>query len=478
MSKKHFKAFSASGFQIVSNQFLGLLFFILLAINIKKDVFGDVNWGLALSSVIFIILTFGFDHIVVRRISAGAEVQNSAGTYFTHALLVSSLLFILLLLHQYFFHQFHLVHQMFGAIFIGTLFSFLASPFKQVANGKEKFWHLAIMNLTPNLIKVLFLLALLLTKSATIINLSVLFIVAGAMDLMMSFMLSRSVFKIRLRIVLDITSYTSLIKEALPQMGVILLDSSFARIDWILMGILSTNVFTADYSFAYKAYESSRIPLLMIAPVILPKFSKVYHQNKSPHEDINKQLNELWRLEGFISMLIPLVLIVAWKDAINRVTSNAYGDSTSYVYIILSLAVPLAYITNFKWTIAFAKGNIKLTFFISLAVTLTNLVLNMVLIPKYNAIGAAIAFFSSALLQAILYWTNVKEPLLNLKLVYFLKPLLISIVIILLFKYLAINWILKVLLGLILYVIIAWVTQVYNVFTVFAELKQILKSKG
>ena len=77
--KKHLKIFSASTFQIVGNQLLGLLFFLLLSSFSEKDIFGDINWSIAVTITISVILTFGFDYIVVRKISAGADKQSIAG---------------------------------------------------------------------------------------------------------------------------------------------------------------------------------------------------------------------------------------------------------------------------------------------------------------------------------------------------------------------------------------------------------------
>jgi len=462
MNKKHFKTFSATTFQIISNQFLGLALFVLLALCVSKNDFGDLNWSLAVGSTVCIILTFGFDHIVVKKLSAGAAIQATAGAYLTHAILLSLLAALVMIGHSWLFPGFHQVHKLLLAIFISSLLTFISSPYKQLANGTEHFWHLAIMSIIGNLAKVVGLLVMLAAKKIDTTALSVLFIVSGVVELLVCAVAARTILKRSLKISFNLKVYKALVKEALPQMGVVLLDSSFARIDWILMGILSTNIFTADYSFSYKAFESSRIPLLIIAPVLLPKLSKIYSREDAFTDTAVKELNSLWKIESVICVIIPLMLNVCWEDLINAFTHNRYGTSTKWVYAILSFSLPMLYMSNYLWTLAFAQGRLKLTFKISAVVTIANFLLNILLIKRYSAVGAAIAFSLSTLIQLILYCVTVKEQRLNNGLGDFVKTTVLAIIIVAAFQYVHIFWMLRMAAGLLLFLALIYVLGIYR----------------
>lgn len=463
MNKKHIKTFSATTFQIIINQFLGLGLFVLLALCVSKNDFGDLNWSLAVGSTVCIILTFGFDNLVVKKLSAGSEVATTAGVYLTHAVVLAVTAAAVMLLHSLLFPAVHEVHKLLLAIFISSLLTFISSPYKQLANGTEHFWSLAIMSIAGNLFKVIGLLLMLGLGRMDVQALALVFIAAGAAELLLCIAVTFTFLKRPLGLSLNLKAYKALVKEALPQMGVVLLDSSFARIDWILMGILSTNIFTADYSFSYKAFESSRIPLLIIAPVLLPKLSKIYSREDGFTDTAIKELNSLWKIESVISVIIPLMLNVCWEDLINGFTHNRYGTSTIWVYAILSFSLPMLYISNYLWTIAFAQGRLKLTFKISAAVTATNLLLNIILIKYFNAVGAAIAFSASTLLQLILYKATVKEQRLNNKLGAFIKTSLLAIVIVFLFQYIHLFWILKMGAALLLFLALIYTLGIYRV---------------
>jgi O-antigen/teichoic acid export membrane protein len=160
----------------------------------------------------------------------------------------------------------------------------------------------------------------------------------------------------------------------------------------------------------------------------------------------------LWQLESWLVMLIPLILNICWVDVVNIMTQNKYGESTKGIYAILSFCLPMAYITNFLWTIVFAKGNIKLTLKISALASVVNIVLNIILIKYYNAIGAAIAYLASTTVQFVCYYVWVKEPHLQLRLMPYLKTLLIAILLYVLAMWLPVLWLWKVIIISLLYI--------------------------
>ncbi len=411
--RKHLSTFSASAFQMAVNQLFGLLFFAGMAMLLPKELFGKINWAVAVGTTITVISSLGFDHIIVRRLSAGGGVRETVGVYIGHSLVILVAGALGLAGVRFLLPAFYQAHPGFGWIFLGLLATFLSMPFKQFANGKEHFWSLALMGISGNVLKVAILILLYLQGRLDAQTVALLYLVSGILEWLICAMLGMKIRGGWLWPYLNPRAYASLVREALPQLGVILLDSAAARLDWILMGILSTDIMTADYSFSYKAFESSRLPLLIIAPVILPKLSRLYSEGGVTGKAAT-ELNLLWRVESVICMLIPLVLNVCWPELIDLVTGGRYGRSTRYVYAILSLSLPLAYISNFLWTIAFAQGRLKLTFWFSAATLASNVILNLLLIPKLGALGAALASSASALVQVTLYLWYVREPALRI----------------------------------------------------------------
>ncbi|HYC27760.1 MAG TPA: oligosaccharide flippase family protein, partial [Chitinophagaceae bacterium] len=309
------RTFSATGIQIIGNQILGLVFFLLLALHLDKNTFGELNWATAVSYTVTVIFTFGFDHVVIRRIAAGGNSHTIAGTYLAHCLVFAVTGFLLMAAHRALFSGFHEIHYLLWLVFLGTLLSYAASPLKQMANGKERFWRLAVMNVSANFFRVIGTSLLILFVSLDAKTLGLLFLAAGLLELITCYLVSWLDERRLLLPVFRLKVYTLMVREALPSLGAVMLESAFARLDWILLGLMSTGIALADYSFAYKAFDSSRIPLLIIAPVLLPGMARLHSFRKADPAAVSR-LNRLWQAEAFVSVLIPLVLGVCWVDLV------------------------------------------------------------------------------------------------------------------------------------------------------------------
>lgn len=452
--KQYVRMASATTLQMVANQVFGLLFFLGMALLLPKELFGRINWAVAVCSTLTIISSLGFDHVIVGKLGAGAKEEDTVHVYVAHTLLCAVVATVGLGVFYWVKPVFFQHNPEFVAIYAGLFATFLSMPFKQLANGKQNFGILAWMGVSGNFFKVLLLTVLYWTQAISDHNIALLFLFSGLLELGLCYFLASSMSVGLILPRFQLRQYRALVLFSLPQLGVIMLDSAFARIDWILMGIISTDTLTADYSFAYKAYESSRLPLLIIAPILLPKLSKLYGQGGIRREQAS-ELNFLWRTESLICVVIPLVLNVCWDDVVNLVTDGRYGTSTRWVYAVLSLSLPMAYIINYLWTIAFSTGRLRLTFYITALTLLVNFGLNLLLIPHLGALGAAIAFTVSTVAQLGLYIWKVREPMLSMRYRDFFGSTLAVIGLIVLLEFLPVHWLLKLFLAGLLYVVFA-----------------------
>ena len=73
MRKNFLKDISASTIQVVLNQALGLLVFIIISRYLQKSVYGELNWSLAILTFIFTTLSLRLEQIVVRKVAAGDD---------------------------------------------------------------------------------------------------------------------------------------------------------------------------------------------------------------------------------------------------------------------------------------------------------------------------------------------------------------------------------------------------------------------
>lgn len=399
MKKKLVIDLSANTLQLVINQLFGLLIFYVLSANLDKNSFGQVNLALAVLLSAFNILSFGIDQVIIKKIAHGDDTQAILSLYAFHVLFTGTLFYGLLLAGRAFFIHDNEQYRLILLIGLGKLMIFFSTPLKQVSNGMEQFKLLAFMLVVSNMARGIGLLVLALFHQVSTGTIIWVFIGGDILELAVSFYLFKRYARVPVFPVWKKAAYFSLLKESLPQVGVVLITSALARFDWLFIGFMISAVSLAEYSFAYKIFEISTLPLLAIAPLILPRFAKLFKTGNQSQAD----LTLLIRIELIIAAFTGLMLNICWNPVIDGITHGRYGAVNTTTIFILSLCLPLVYLNNFLWTIFFAQDRQKMILQSFLLTFGINVLGDMVLIPFYKNEGAALAFLLACLAQAIFY---------------------------------------------------------------------------
>lgn len=399
MRGKALKDLSFNSFQLIINQAFGLIVFYVLSASLDKNSFGKINLALAILLAVFNILSLGIDQLTVRKIAVGNNPQTLLTTYLSHVVMAGLLFYGLLILANCIIPNQFEPYKLLLVIGIGKLFIFFSTPFKQFAAGFEKFKLLAWMSITSNVIRGCALLVLALFHAVTLYSVIVVFITGDIAELLFSIALFKLGLKVPVSVKWNKTDYSALLREAIPQAGVVVFTSALARFDWIFIGIFVSAVKLAEYSFAYKIFELSTLPLLAIAPMLVPRFTKIFRSDNHYMDE----LRFILKLEMIISSFIIILLNICWVPVIDILTANKYGAINSQTIFILSLAMPLMYLNNFLWSINFAKGHLKIILGVIGLTFLVNLSGDILLIPFFKNEGAAIAYLVAMMVQAAAY---------------------------------------------------------------------------
>ena len=404
---------SANTLQIGITQIFGFVIFYLTSRYLDKNLFGDLNWSMAVSSTVLTIASLGLDVVFIKRITLKYAMRTNVGIHFFHTICISAFLTILVIVLVFFIPAFENNHPAFLMMFITLSVLNVSSTFRLSMIGIEAFKGLAIIALITNIFKLGVVVIAYKYKVFTLYNILFGYLVGNLMEFILGYLYISKYLHYPIKPLWSPLRYIQFIKISLPQLGVVILDTIIGRIDWILLGILTTTTITADYSFAYKMYESSKLPLTILTPILFTRFSKILNSKQIQLQDINTITN-FFKWELFIISLIPLVLICIWSPLVDYFTENKYGKTNETCYTILAICVPLQAIINYLWSIGFAQGQIKSILYITLSAAVINLLFNILLIPYYQAIGAAIAFLISTIFQTLLYIIYITQNDLKL----------------------------------------------------------------
>lgn len=404
MSRKLIKDISASLVQVILNQVTGLVIFFITSRYLDKAVYGEMNWSLAVLTFVTSVLSLRLEQIVVRRVAAGQNASKLLTLFTGHIVFAGFLFYAVLLACSFLFPLFFRKHDLLLILAISHLLSFFSSPFKQLANGKENFRSLALMSSVANGIRAIWLLLVVVFSSLTIETILFIYIISSLAELIICFYIG----KYRLKVTFDRThklqEYFILIRESLPLAGAVILNASIARFDWILLGLFTTAEKTAEYSFAYKVFELSPFPLLILAPVLLSRLSKFFAaHNERDLLERKHDLSMLIRAEMILATSIPLVLNLTWTPFIDNITGNKYGAVNESTFFILSCCLPFLYMNNIFWSVHFAQDHLKYILKITFVTFLVIIAGDLLFIPLYAAKGAALVYLSATIIEYIIY---------------------------------------------------------------------------
>lgn len=420
--KRFIQNISANTFQLIITQCLGLVIFYVLSKQLDKATFGNFNWALAVLLTSFGILSCGMDQLVVKKIATGEDTSSVLSSYLFHILLAAIFFYAILFLNYFLFPSFFNRYFILLFLSIGKLFAFLATPFKQVCVGLERFRPLLFMSIGSNVVKAFFLFSLFALDLLSIKLILVIFVAGDFVEFIVAILVSRKYLHRPLHTCFNIYTYKRLFKEALPQLGTVIIAAAMARLDWILIGIFLPAAKLAEYSFAYKVFEVSTFPLLVIAPLLVPLFSKVFKTNQVDNAKLMK-LKLLLYIQLAIASFISMILVIIWVPVIDFITDGKYGNVNSSTVFILSLSMPFLYFNNFMWTINFSRSKLRMIFLVFATTFIINAVADLILIPLFRNEGAAAGWFLALLTQSVYFLKVTKiEGLDNLVYPLFVCP--------------------------------------------------------
>lgn len=403
MKNSLFSKIFSSGLQAVAVQVLGGVFFIIISLYLPKSDSGSIAWANTVALMLVMALSFGLDQIVMRRIASSDRSDWAAAAYLFHAAILSFITFCVLILAVWLWGDVMMYGmQLTPWMFLVQSLIFTAGPLKFFLNAKQKFTPYAVIALVSNAIKLAAGIIMLSAKQLSVNTALITLISCAAFELvaLLVYIITTKQFSFSFKWI----AYVKLLKEAMPQYISVLFDSSLARADLFLLGIISTDIITSEYNLAYRAYEISKLPITVISPILLARYARLLSTGDNIDTHTYSSTKSLYRLESYFSMLIPLVLNILWAPLLDDLFNLKFGTVNAPEFMILSVCIPLHFIINLLWTLAFSARKYKqISALIGISAVI-NIILNLALIPVLHGTGAAIAFLITTIFQLVGYY--------------------------------------------------------------------------
>ncbi len=372
-------------FQIVV-AILSLVLSIFIARSLGDVIFGKYSFALAFIAIFAIFSDLGYNTLLIREV---ARDKTRASKYLSNVLsmraLLSLIIFALIVIAinvmGYPANTINVVY-LFG---IATLITSFSAVFKVTFRAFEKMEYEAGIGIFTNIIRVSLAL-LVLFLGYGLMEIALVFLFSSIFDFLLSFLICDRKF-VKPKIELDLNFWKSTIKIALPLSMLSIFSLIYVRIDTVMLSIMKGDAVVGWYNAAYSLVLGFKpIPHLFmnaIFPLMAGYFISSKESLKVVYEKSFKYLFILGLpLAVGITLLADKIILlfygVQFENSIIALQILAWD-----VLLIFSCA-PLGGLL-----VSIDKQN-KMAVLVGIT-ALVNVILNLILIPHFNYVGAAVA---------------------------------------------------------------------------------------
>lgn len=397
-----------------------LIFFytIYLARYLGAEGYGIISFALAFSGIFSIIADLGLNTLIVREVSRNKSLANK---YLINVFLIKLVLalisFFLVILVvnvlRYPITTIFVVYFISLSLIITSIYGVFYSIFQSFEKMEYQSFGLILSSI------IIFVGVMIGVKIGFgVINFSIIFFISSLITLIYTFLICIWKFFIPKQ---DYSAkfLKEMFKEALPFGITGISVMLYINIDSVLLSIFQNNEVVGFYSAAYRL-----VLFLVIIPntiniAIFPLMSKYHINSKSSLRNVNEKYFKLMLVVG-----IPLgVSITLLAD---KIILFIYG--IGYINSIIALQILI-------WTIVFTFASAASTKLleatnrqliltkISIISVIINIILNLLLIPTYNYVGASIATVATEIFLVVCilvvsnklgYGVRIKKIVINI----------------------------------------------------------------
>lgn len=214
--------------------------------------------------------------------------------------------------------------------------------------------------------------------------------VAGyAVAALLALLVLKKISKLKIRFSFRLAELRVIIRQSFPYALLVFLMAIYMRSDSLLVARLSGMAGREEagiYAAAYRPLDAFNMLAVLLAGILLPLFGRMLAQKENVAIIIRLCMN----------LLFPLSLIMVALSAFygRPVMQMLYPDSGAYeglVFSCLMTAVPGYVILYIYSTLLTAASKLKTLHLISVLGIIVNVGLNLLLVPRLAALGAAIS---------------------------------------------------------------------------------------
>ena len=379
----------------------GLVVSIFLARYLGPDDFGLLNFALAFVGMFAILATLGMQDIVVREIVNDAEsARATIATCFLGRLFAGLFAFLVILKGIEYLRPDDSTARLVVSI-VGLTVVFQASHvakyyFESQVQSKYTVWVETPVFLLASATKI----AMAITNQSLIAFAWVILIEAFAVALGLIAVMAKYGPGVKIRAA-SFQRLRDLLTESWPLLLSGIAISIYMRIDQIMLATISGDSAVGIYSAAVRISETWYFVPMVIAASVFPSILEAKEKSEDAYIT---QLQKVYDLLVFLAVCVALPVMLLSDWLIVGVFGSEYAKAAPIlaIHVWAGVFVCLGVVSS-KWLVT--ERLQRLAFVRTAVGACINILLNLILIPKYGPTGAAVATVISYSVAA--FWSDL-----------------------------------------------------------------------
>lgn len=201
-----------------------------------------------------------------------------------------------------------------------------------------------------------------------------------------------------------------ILKKSWPFAMLHLLMSSYNRIDSVMieriLPIEIASFETGIYASAFRLLDALVMIAVLFSVILLPLFSRMLKEKA----DLTPIIKTSFSMLLFFSVTATVILINYKTPVLQLLYPDSFTQSADVFRLLIPCIIPISF-TYIFGTLLTANGNMRMMNITSMVGIFVNVIVNLILIPKLHAEGAAIASLSTQTVVATIQIILISKEL-------------------------------------------------------------------
>lgn len=382
----------------IISKVLQLVIFIYLARALGKDDFGVFSFGFAFAFLIVIIADFGLITLLIREISRN---KKAASKYLSNALIIKLLLSVATVISSYLFlNIMHYSLEVKTIAYVMVLFALIQSftnLYYSIFRAFEKMYYDAIIKV----LRMLMLVGVVFYAINNKLGLFAASLAFPATELVMLLVTSLIVYNrfIKVNFEFDYRFSKKLLKDSSLFCLSLVFSSLFLYVDTIMLSKIKSITDAGIYSAAANIMLALIFIPLMYGNAIYPVISRFYINSK---KSLRFAYEKSFKYMALIGFPISAGIYVLSRKIILFLYGREYIASAAVLAILSGylFIIFLTVVSGFTLSSINRQGSRVIGQGIAAFISI---ILNLIFIPPYGVIGAAIATVITQIIFFLIY---------------------------------------------------------------------------